>query len=146
MHLRIFQKLENLVKISDKYIKNYPTADKLIDFELNKNLLDITSLNIEGNTKRQKYPLDLNKFNYYWYNNTLNYEIRDKPYVEPTKNIWNQLYINGGFDLLNQAPKAGLDYSLRLKRFRIQTEASTLFLPTGAKLYGEVTLGYRLLR
>lgn len=134
------------IAISDKYIKNYPNADKLVDFQLTRDLFDITTLTIAGETKESRTPLYLDQYNYYWDNNTLYHERREKPYTPPNQNVWNQLYIEPGYDLLHQAPRLGLEYDVKMGRFKISTETYTLFHTNGTQLYGNAKLGYRLLK
>jgi len=134
------------IAISDKFIKNYPTSSKLIDFELGHGEFNITTLNTNGETKSETTPLDLHVYQYFWNDNNLFRKEREKPYQPDKTNVWNQLYLNGGYDFFNQAPKAGLDYSIKLGRFRLMGEANTLFYPGDLKLEGTVKLGYRLLK
>ena len=134
------------IALSDKYIKNYPLSNKLIDFKLTHDEFNITTLTTSGIIKEEKTPLLLNKFNYYWNENNLYREERDRQYSERDPNTWNQLYINGGYDLFHRAPKVGLDYSLKLGRFRFMVEGNTTFQPSNIRLEGLAKIGYRLLQ
>jgi len=134
------------IALSDKYIKNYPLSNKLINFKLTHDEFNITTLTTGGIIKEEKTPLLPNKFNYYWNGNNLYREERDRQYSERDPNTWNQLYVNGGYDLFHRAPKVGLDYSLKLGRFRFMVEGNTTFQPSNIRLEGLAKIGYRLLQ
>lgn len=139
--------LEERIAISDKYLKNWPMADKLIDFKLDKNNFDITTLNIMGETKTQEFPLYLNEYDYYWDENTFNHIRRDKPFIVESKgNRWNQLYIEGGYDFIHGSPILGLDYSLPIGRFKVSAQTFILMAWDSNQLYGTAKLGYRLFK
>lgn len=131
------------VVISDKYIKNFPMADKLIDFRLTQDSLDITSLSIAGETRQQNYPLYLGLFEYYWEDNTLHHKKRDNPLTPSKGTPWNQLYIEGGYGFFNEAAEIGLDYSKAFGKFRIRLNTN-ITLEKNPQLFGTAKLGYRL--
>lgn len=134
--------LEQRIAISDKYLKNYPFSDKLIDFRLTKDHFGLSTLGIDGLTRERKYPLDLGRYDYYWDNNSLNHKEKDESSFE--FGSLRNLYINGGYDFFQGVPSLGLDYSFKFNRFKVSTDIYTLFHKPGALLYGDVKLGYRL--
>lgn len=132
------------VAISDKYIKNYPTASKLINFKLTLDNMDITTLDINGQLAEANYPLYLNQYEYYWVDNTLKHnEVPQKKVKTP--NQWNQLYFNGGYDFLNNKPLIGVDYYKTFYKFRLGAEANITVEPD-PQLRTQLKLGYRLFR
>lgn len=134
--------LEQRILISNKYLKNFPKADKLISFDLQKDSLKITTLNISGQTIKKDYPLYFNLFKYSWYDNEL-HNIKTKDLTKTKKNILNQLYLNGGYDFINQKPTIGGEYFILLSRFKIEAISEFTIEPT-PKLSAGAKLGYRL--
>lgn len=133
--------LKNKIAISDAYIKNFPKNDKLVTMGLLKDNLNITTLDIDGKTKTQEYPLYLDKFGYQWYDNELHhYEIKPK---KEFKNVFNQFYINGGYDFLLKSPTIGAEYFILLNKFKIGANAQVI-LNKETKANAGVTLGYRI--
>lgn len=131
--------------ISDKYIKNHPTASKLIDFSLTRDTLDIRTLTIAGETKGEAFPLYLNEFDYYWEGNTLYHRKTKNPFRADKPSRWRNLYINGGYEWFENVPTLGLEYYVEFGKFKVEAKSSALFLQE-PQLRGEVTLGYRLFK
>lgn len=133
--------LKNKIAISDAYIKNFPKNDKLITMGLEKNNLNITTLDIEGKTKTQEYPLYLDKFGYQWYDNSLHhYEVKQR---KDLKNVFNQFYIYGGYNVISKTPNLGAEYFILLKRFKLGANANVTFEKQSMTNFG-FTLGYRV--
>lgn len=140
--LVILDSLNKRLYISDKYIKNYPEASKLINFNLSKNNLDITTLNTDGTLFKKDYPLSFTEYKYAWYNNELHH-IENKDKEPKIKNRLNQFYMNGGYEPLMGKPLIGAEYFLILNRFKL--EGNTNFtIDTEPQLRAELKLGYRL--
>lgn len=140
--LVIMDSLNKRLSISDKYIKNYPEASKLINFNLSKNSLDITTLNIDGTTFKKDYPLSFTEYKYAWYNNELHH-IKNTDKEPKLKNRLNQFYMNGGYEPILGKPLLGAEYFLILNRFKL--EGNTNFtIDTEPQLRAELKLGYRL--
>lgn len=139
--LVLIDSLNQRIAISDKYIKNFPKNDKLINMGLLQDSFNITTIDIEGKTKTQEYPLYLDKFGYQWYDNELHhYSIKPK---KEFKNVFNQFYINGGYDFLYKTPTIGAEYFILLNRFKVGANANiTLQRETKSNLW--VSLGYRI--
>lgn len=133
------------IVISDKYIKNYPRADKLIDFKLTQEAFDITSLDIKGDIKTGNYPLYLDTYDYYWKENSLHHIKRDKPNKIKIPNQWDQLYVNAGYDFIVQSPTLKIDYSKTFGRFRVGTTGQ-IYIEENPNLRADIVLGYRLLK
>lgn len=139
--LVIIDSLNQMLAISDAYIKNFPKNDKLVNFGLKLDSLNITTINIEGETKTKDYPLYLDRFGYQWYDNELHhYDVKQKGKL---KNKFNQFYINGGYDFLYQKPTIGLEYFMILGKFKLGAN-SNLILQPETKINLGLNLGYRL--
>lgn len=137
--------LEKQITISDNYIKQFPQADKLIDFTLGIDSLNLSLLGIGGNLRQESYPLYLTKYNYYWKDNKLYHKDREKQTTLTKKsNTWNQLYLTGGYEFLYKKPTIGLDYSVKIGRFRLSAEMD-LYWVTRPEYLGSLKVGYRLL-
>lgn len=132
------------IAITDKYIKHYPTADKLIDFKLASKQMDITTLNIKGELKEATYPLYLDQYEYYWVDNNLSHR-RVKQKAESSAGQWNQLYFNVGYEFMTNRPEIGIDYNKTFGKFRVRL-ATDITLEENPDLKGRVILGYRLFR
>lgn len=133
--------LNKKIAISDSYIKNFPKNDKLINFGLKLDSLNITTINISGNTITKNYPLYLDKFSYQWYDNELHhYDIKNK---KKLKNIFNQLYINGGYDFLFKKPTIGAEYFIIINKLKLGVNSNIILQPE-TKVNLGVNLGYRL--
>lgn len=137
--------LQKRLAISDQYLKNYPENDKLIDMQLFREKMDITTLSIDGSLTKKNYPLYLDEYEYYWVDNQLHHKKRDKPFTYLDPDRWKQLYINAGYDSLFESPKIELEYSLTFKRFKLKAEAGG-FIYKNPDFYTSATLGYRLLK
>lgn len=137
--------LKEKIAISDKYIKNYPKNDKLIDFQLTRDSLDIATLTIKGDTKKQTFPMYLDNYNYFWAENRLLRKDRKSIYKYKDPNKWNQLFFKVGYDLLYFSPNLGLDYHIDLGRFRLQAESNMLIISETPFTFN-INLGYRLLK
>ena len=58
---------------------------------------------------------------------------------------WNQLFLNGGYDVYTKAPTAGFEYNLNAGRFKLDLNSELLILEQ-PKLNVGAKLGYRLLK
>ena len=56
--------LKETLRIKEDYIKLYPHNDKLLEFNLTRDKLDITTLNTDAQIITKEYPLFLNKYKY----------------------------------------------------------------------------------
>lgn len=134
--------LEYRLAIAKGYIDNYPEADKLINFELNKKNLSITTLDIKSNMETKNYPLNFDYFKYRWSGNELTHE--EIEYKKPKdKTKFNQLYFNIGNDFISKEPKIDLDYSIIYKRLKLNSDIG-LILKQEPMLQSNVKIGYRL--
>lgn len=133
------------IAISDKYIKNYPTANKLIDFKLELDRLEMTTLNIKGDLAKASYPLYLTDYEYYWMDNELRHrEIKKKKVKELGQN-WNNLYFDIGYStMFDGTPFTGLEYQKEFSRIRVAVTTELLIM-NNPQLRADVKVGYRLL-
>ena len=128
--------------ISKEYLSLFPNNDKLISFILSKDTLGIVTLNTEGRFIDKTYPLYLEQFRYRFYDNELHhYPSKTKTKID-YKNKFNQLYINTGYNFINQSPNISLDYLINLGKFRIMA-GSEVQLKTGEVIVN-TKLGYRI--
>lgn len=137
--------LEKSLAIADNYIKNYPSADKLIDFQLSFDNLDISTVDIQGNKKKQDFPLYLDRYNYIWSENELNKYTRKSKITLNNNDTWKKLYFYTGYDYIHSSPKFEMDYQVDFGRFRIKVD-SDLLIQTNPELNGSIGLGYRLIK
>lgn len=120
--------LETRIAISDKFLKNYPEASKLINFNLNRDELSLGLLTIEGNTFEKTYPLYLDTYDYAWFDNKLHYYETSvkKPFISGNKRVSDLIaYIDYRF--LDKTPKLELEYSINLNRFKLRTSTNYIF-------------------
>ena len=133
------------IAISDKYLKNFPTADKLIDFKLTRDTLNINTLTISGETRSQTYPMFFDTFDYYWDDNTLHHKKTDKKPESKYDDKWKQVYLTVGLQYILYEYMAGLDYSVTFNRIKLQASINTT-IQTNPNFYGDIKLGYRLFK
>lgn len=129
-------------KVDKEFISLFPYNDKLINFNLSKDTLSIVTLNSGGNITDKTYPLYFDNYNYRFYDNELHHYPNNSKQRTNLKNKYNQLYINSGYNFINQTPNVSLDYLINLGRFRIMA-GSDLELRTG-NLNVNTKLGYRI--
>lgn len=136
-------------KINYKYITSFVYADKLLSMNLTRDTLGITTLSTGGKITSKLYPIYLKQYSYRWYDNKLNHysdpesNNQNNPSSRLEKNTFNQLYLNGGYDWLNQSPTLGIDYMINIYRFRIS--AGTEINLKDSDIRFNTRLGYRLL-
>lgn len=135
------------VSISDKYIKNYPEAGKLINFTLNIDSLNLALLNIDGNIEELKYPLYLDKYNYYWSDDKLVYvDRKNKPDLLKDNTRWKNLYINVGYEFIYLKPTFDITYDIKLGRFKLGLESGLVYYDKDPLFFTKAKLGFRLLK
>lgn len=136
--------LETRIAISDKYLKNFPQAPKLISFNLDLNQLSLSLLTIEGNTFENTYPLYLETYDYMWYDNKLHYyETSRNNNLSTQKRRISDLIVYLDYRFLDKTPKLELEYSVNLNRFRLRTSTNYNFTEINP-FEIQAGLGYRL--
>lgn len=132
---------------SNDFLTNYTNNSKLLDFQLELDKLTISLLNPQGETSQQTYPLYFDNFKYYWKDNELHkVEIKDKSKSKFwDKANWNQLYINGGYSLLQSSPMLSGEYNIIMGRFKLNFNQD-IIIKTNPELNTTVKLGYRLFK
>lgn len=80
--LKLFNN-ENYLGINTKYILQYPTADKLLSFDLTKSNLNLQLLSIDGVTKQTEYNINLDKYNYRYVDKQLTFKTKSVVKVVP---------------------------------------------------------------
>lgn len=141
----IVPKTNEKIVIADNYIKNFPKADKLIDFTLTREQLVMGLVDISGVVKQKDWPIYLDRYDYYWYGNSLHNIKREKEYKYSDPDIWKKLYINAGYDYIQQRAQVGIDYGVEIGRFKIQAGAN-LTIDKIPEMYGTTTIHYRLFK
>jgi len=141
----LIESLNKKITISDEYIKNFPKADKLIDFSLSRDSLDINTLNIEGDINKLKYPLFLDNYSYQWYNNKL-HNSKYKKHNKRKSLDFSQLYINTTYDYFNKYNTLGIDYHLILGRFRLKLDYNMILQTEPNQFRFDMGVGYKLLK
>lgn len=140
----IMVKLDSLGKalaISKQYIAKYIQADKLIDFKLDLDHLNITTLAINGEVSNKEYPLYLYDFEYVWINNELNRNPKKRN--KPGKYTFNQLYFKSGYEFIKEKPYIGLEYDIILGRIKLGLDTNLIFDNTD-NIEARAKIGYRL--
>ena len=136
--------LEESIRVSKQFLAQYPHNHKLIEFNLKRDSLDITTLDKEANMVTKKYPLYLNHFKYRWVKNELSHdEISYKENKDKLK--WDELYFNYGFRVESSKHNLGFEYNLRPGRFKVDLE-SNFTIEQNPKLYINAKIGYRLFK
>ena len=131
-----------ITSISNKYIQNYPKAEKLLYFNLIKDSLKLTTLNIEGLIVSKDYPLYLDRYGYKYYDNELHhYKVNN--ITEKLKNKFNQLYITAGYELIDNQPTLGLEYSISINKLKAGINPNIIF-GSNSDVNLNVNVGYRL--
>lgn len=116
----LIKDLETRLAVSDKYLKNFPEAYKLINFNLNQDELSLGLLNIEGNIFENSYPLYLSLYDYAWFDNKLHYYETSRRTPTPSTSRLSDLILYVDYQFLSQEPKLELEYSLNLRAFRLR--------------------------
>ena len=132
------------VLIDKKFLTNFPKASKLINFDLKFDTLNITTLDIAGETESNIYPMDFDNYKYQWYDNALHHEdFKKKKPKDKTK--WKQLYMDGGYDFIQQSPLLGINYNVKFSRVRVSA-GTTMHLQPVPIITGTAKVGFRLLK
>lgn len=135
--------------VNKEFIINYVEAPKLLEFNLIKDTLSLTTFSKDAKTLTHKWPLYLNEFGYAYYDNDLHrYNIKSEPpkkqsFLKDMK--WNQVYVNSGYEFTQEAPLLGVEYNLNPGRFKIDANADVILLKQ-PNLNLNVKLGYRLFK
>jgi hypothetical protein len=134
----------NSVLIDKSFLTHFPKASKLISFNLKYDTLNITTLNINGETKSNIYPMDFDNYKYQWYDNKLHHEDYDKV-SDKNFDRWKQLYLQGGYDFIQQAPLIDLNYNISIKRVKVSA-GTTMHLTTDPFITGTAKIWFRLFK
>jgi len=131
-------------EINTDFLTLYPFSDKLINFNVDSDSLSFTLFNTHGETFRKSWPTDFDNYRYVYIDNKLMF--RKTPSKKKiTKNNFNNLYLNMGYDLYNNGLQPSLEYDIKLhKRFKVSAEVKRTFseIPFNE---ASLKLGFRLL-
>ncbi len=136
--------LKDSLKISQQFLAQYPINSKLIEFNLNKDLFNITLLDTGANILTKEYPINLNHYKYEWYDNELHHKKIN--FKESNKKMdFKSLYLEGGYDFITLSPIMSLSYQLKFKRLKLSI-GSDLLMSNNPQLILNTKLGLRLFK
>lgn len=127
--------LEDSIKIHENFLKKHPFASKLLELELQKDSLILTTMDITSQVESKIYPIDLNFYGYQYSDNVLRHDTL-KSNIKPKKNkslFKKSLLIGGSYSILNKVPLVILEYPLTYRQVRLSLE-STASLETTPNL------------
>jgi len=105
--------------VDSKFLTLYPNNSKLITFELKKDLLNLSTLNIEGQVLESSWPMDFNNYEYIYLNGNLSYnQIKNQSLRR--KFDFTNIYLNAGYNFIGADVETSLIYQLDLSK-RIRT-------------------------
>lgn len=99
----LISSLNSTIHIHELYLKQYPSNPKLLAIDLKKDSMSVGLLNITGISQKNKWPIDLVRFNYRWTNDRgLS---RSSTLTPPVKERFPiEYFAGGGVDLLYLSP------------------------------------------
>jgi hypothetical protein len=98
-----------LANINTMYLLQYPVSPKLIGAKLKLDTMSFDLLNINGNITTSIYPTDYYNFEYQYINNTIRAN-KIKTNKPQNKTRYHELYVSGGYDLVQNKPTISTDY------------------------------------
>ena len=141
------KELENKLVIPDSYLTTSPSASKLLEFNLTKKNFDIILIDTDGYVTTQEYPINLDNYNYQWYENSLHNSPYETAKVKIKRRLdLSQLYINTSYDYLHKYNTLGLDYSIKLGRLKFGIDSRMIIQDHPEKFRVDLILGYKLFR
>ena len=143
-YLIIHKKEGPVETIKTNFLVLYPNAPKLLDFNLNREYLNITTFTKDSKVITNTYPLYLDTQEYIFRDNSINTIERKEP-ITKSQMKWNELYVNTGYDVRTKLPTTGLEYNLNLGRFKLDLN-SRVIINTDPTLDLNAKIGYRLFK
>tara|TARA_R110002012_G_scaffold315642_1_gene529715 strand:- start:2433 stop:3113 length:681 start_codon:yes stop_codon:yes gene_type:complete len=126
--------LEDSIHIHEKFLKKHPFASKLLELELRKDSLRLTTMNITSQVESKIYPIDLNFYQYQYSDNTLRHDsLKQSKSPRKNSNVKRSLLIGGSYSILQKTPLVHLEYPINYRRVRLSIE-STASLETTPNL------------
>jgi hypothetical protein len=119
----LIQGLHSTITVSQDFLKQFPKNPKLIELNLSKDTLGVSTLGLDGIPSRSNYPIYLSEFAYRWTNQGLT-KSTVKPSPAPKTPI--QLWGGGGLNLIYLSPT--LDFTAEKDWARI-------------RLFGDIRVG-----
>lgn len=110
-----------LASVNKSFLTQFPNSSKLIGgtFELDTFKLDL--LDISGNITTQIFPVNYNRFKYTYTNNKLGAD-KVKDTGKNKRKLHHSLYVNAGYDIINNMPIISSDYYIRYKKLQLDIE------------------------
>lgn len=137
--------INDTVIIHKDFLTNFPTNPKLVNLSLTKDSLDLVTMNLDGDVIGNRWPMDLDNYDYMYIDNKLTYKPTTRLGIK--KNKWNLLYLNAGYEFVYKDPYIGVSYVVPLtNRLSIAASATVLFSDTDPFTIAPLGVGYRLLK
>lgn len=112
-------------KVNKQFLLQFPESPKLVGglFKLDTMKLDL--LETTGSITSKVYPVDYNRFEYEWHNNSI--RAKELTNKKPTgssqgKKLNHSFYVQAGYSILSKVPIISSDYYLRYKRLQLDLE------------------------
>tara|TARA_R110000803_G_scaffold14360_2_gene39911 strand:+ start:555 stop:1244 length:690 start_codon:yes stop_codon:yes gene_type:complete len=127
--------IEDSVKIHENFLKKYPMASKLIQLDLNKDSLRLTTLDISSQVNTHSYPIDLSFYKYQYSDNIITHDsLKIKPDKPSSKSIFPKSFLLGGsYSLVEKTPLVNVEYPITYRQVRLSIE-STMSIETTPNL------------
>ena len=114
--------LLDTISIHQNYFKQYPSNPKLLTIDLKKDSMSVGLLNITGIPQKDKWPIDLARFNYRWLNDG---GLSRSPTLQPPTKERSPLeyFVGGGVDFLYLSPYVSGSIEKDWARIRLYSTA-----------------------
>lgn len=117
--------LEDSIHIHEKFLKKHPFASKLLELELKKDSLRLTTMDITSQVKSDIYPIDLNFYRYQYSDNKLRHDsLKQSKSPRKLHDYTQSLLIGGSYSILQKAPLVHLEYPINYRRIRLSLEST----------------------
>lgn len=95
--------LIDTILIQETFLKSYPSNPKLLAIDLKQDSMSVGLLNITGIPQKDKWPIDLARFNYRWTNGA---DLSRSPTLTPPTQERShfEYFVGGGVDFLYLSP------------------------------------------
>lgn len=114
--------LLDTISIHQSYLKQYPNNPKLLAVDLKRDTVSMGLLNITGIPQEEKWPIDLNQFDYIW--NYVAGLTRHPTSLPPTKEKSPlEYFVGGGVDFLYLSPYVSGSIEKDWARIRLYSTA-----------------------
>jgi len=136
----LIEYMSQSLSYNERFLVSYPLNPKLLSFDLNRDSMNLSLLNPDGDLFSYNYPIDLNNFKYRWVDHQLT---RKNDILPVTKNKEVSLYGNVGYDFVGLSPIIGLYIDKPFGKFRAYSSADIGLLNVKASSL-KVGIGYKI--